>query len=424
MRVLTLSAYDDVGGAARAAYRLNRGLNSIGVEATMLVRHQQRDDPRVNTVAQVGGQIGQQQSRLAYLLDRRPLSLYRHKRKDRYFSLNWLPSGIARQVHTLDPDIVHLHWVGQGFVPVGALRRFQQPIVWTLHDSWAFTGGCYLPYGCTRFEGRCGRCPHLGSSRDLDASRWTWERKHSQWRDLDLTIVTPSRWLADCSKRSSLFQDVPVEVIPHGLNVAIYSPADQAAARAVLNLPQDKRLILFGAVSSTSDPNKGFHLLQPALRRLAEQGWGDKAEAVVFGSDPAQQSEDLGLSGHYLGYIGDETTMAALYAAADVVVTPSLQEAFGLVVMEAMACGTPCVGFRIGGISDLIVHQVNGYLAEPYEVEDLARGIAWVLEDDQRRHELGARGAAKIKQEYSLAIMAQRDVALYEGILARHGDSA
>ena len=229
--------------------------------------------------------------------------------------------------------------------------------------------------------------------------------------------------MAESAKQSSLFRDVRVEWIPHGLSLDTYHPADQRAARAALNLPLDKQIILFGAVASTSDYTKGFHLLQPALQRLVAQGWDEKADIVVFGNQPDAEPDQPGLTTHYLGYISDRQRMALLYAAADVFVIPSLQEALGRVVMEAMACGTPCVGFRVGGIPDMIDHQVNGYLAEPYEVEDLARGIAWVLEDDQRRHDLSARGAEKIRQKYSLTVMAQRYATLYEEILARRGTS-
>ena len=194
MRILRLTLRDDVGGAAETTFSLHQAMVSRGVEDILLLRQKRRNDDASLTVGQVGGRVGQLRSQLGYLLDRRPLWLYPHLKKEHYFSINWFPTGINRQVQKLAPDIVHLHWIGQGYVPVSALPHFKRPLVWTLHDFWAFTGGCYYPFGCTGYQAACGFCPHLGSTHEHDVSHWNWRQKRTHWQGL--------RPYRDCAKQN------------------------------------------------------------------------------------------------------------------------------------------------------------------------------------------------------------------------------
>ncbi|NES07417.1 MAG: glycosyltransferase, partial [Okeania sp. SIO2F4] len=270
-----------------------------------------------------------------------------------------------------------------------------------------------------RYQESCGTCPQLHSNNNRDLSHWVWQRKAKAWRNLDLTIVTPSLWLAKCVSSSSLFKDQRVEVIPHGLDIQRYKPTDKKIAREILNFPQDKQLVLFGSVSPTSDPRKGFHLLQPALQSLIQAGWQDKIELVIFGSSKQKETTQLGFKCHYMGWLNDDISLALVYTATDVFVAPSVQEVFGLTVMEAIACGTPSIGFNIGGIPDIIDHQSNGYLARPFEIEDLAQGIAWILENPERHKKLSHNGRGKVKQEFTQEVQAQRYSSLFEEILQK-----
>jgi len=232
-----------------------------------------------------------------------------------------------------------------------------------------------------------------------------------------MTLVTPSRWLADCARSSSLFQKSRIEVIPNGLDTEVFHPADKQASRRSLGLPDDKSIILFGAVGGTKDPNKGFHLLVPALQSLGER-FPDSL-AVIFGSDANEPLPDLGMPVVSLGRINDDKKLATVYSAADVFVAPSMLENLSNTVMEAMACGTPCVSFRQGGVVDLVDHEVSGYLAKPYDVEDFAEGIAWILEDKDRHASLAEYTRRKILAEFSLELMSRRYVDLYRGLLEK-----
>jgi len=170
-------------------------------------------------------------------------------------------------------------------------------------------------------------------------------------------------------------------------------------------------------MNATSDRRKGFHLLQPALQSLSKFGWHDRTELVVFGSSQPSNQADLGFKSHYFGKLGDDISLALVYAAADVFVAPSIQDNLPNTVMEAIACGTPCVGFNIGGMPDMIEHQQNGYLAKPYEIEDLAQGIAWVRENPERHQKLSRRAREKTEQEFTLELQARRYLSLFTEIL-------
>jgi len=412
MRVVFLNTVDSGGGAARAAVRLMHGVREAGVDAKMLVQRKLADD---NAVVGPDGRFGNELAVVRSLLDCAPLGLY-PKRNRFIFSTAFLPEKLQHKVDLIKPDIVHLHWLGEGFLRLESLAQFGRPLVWTLHDSWAFTGGCHLPFDCLNYREKCGFCPTLGSSRQSDLSRWVWRRKERIFKKLNLTVVAPSRWLASCAKSSSLLHGFPIEVIPNGLDLCRFRPLDKLFARQILGLPQDKQLILFGAMSSTSDKNKGFHLLQPALQKLAAKGWKMNVELLVFGSTEPDNAPDFGLRTHYLGRLHDDTSIALLYSAADLFVTPSIQENLSNSVMETMACGTPCVAFNIGGMPDLIEHQHNGYLARPFEPEDLAEGIAWGLADEERLHLLSSRCREKVA-EFSIDRVAGRYLDLYKKLL-------
>ncbi|MFM2314493.1 MAG: hypothetical protein RLZZ04_3769 [Cyanobacteriota bacterium] len=415
MKTLSLSTFDNQGGAARATYRLHQGLKQIDVESWILCQSKFSQDPKV-IGAKTSSGIEQIKTGFRLTLDQLPLKRYGHKSKQ-LFSPHWLLSTVHQQVAQLNPDIINLHWISAGYLQIETLAKFSQPLVWTLHDMWSFTGGCHYNQSCNKFTANCGACPLLDSTKEGDLSRKIWQRKQKAWGDLDLTIVTPSQWLGDSAKASSLFGDRRVEVIPYGLDTEIYRPIEQKTARELLKLPQDKQLVLFLSLNATSDQRKGFHLLQPALQQLSQSGRQDQLELMVVGASVPENPPELGFKAHYLGVLGDDLTLALAYSAADVFVAPSLQDNLPNTVLEAIACGTPCVAFDIGGMPDMIDHQQNGYLAKPFVIEDLTEGIRWVLADSTRLKTLGQNARAKAEQEFALKIQARRYQKLYQEIL-------
>lgn len=410
MKTLILSTSDIEGGAARAAYRLHQGLQAIGVASQMLVRARFSGDKSVVAEKSVLTKLGPQMNSL-------PLRRYSNRERT-LFSPQWFPDALAKKTADINPDVVNMHWVCNGYLQIETLAKLNKPLFWTLQDMWAFTGGCHYNQSCDRYQDSCGRCPQLNSAKERDLSRAIWQRKGKAWKNLNLTIITPSSWMADCVRASSLLADRRVEVIPFGLDTDRYRPVAATIARDLLKLPQDKQIVLFGALSATADKRKGFHLLLPALQRLSQTGWRDKIELAVFGASEPENPVDLGFKTHYLGSFQDDLALALVYSAADVMIAPSLQESFGQTASEALACATPVVAFNATGLKDIVDHQLNGYLAQPYEVEDLARGIAWVLGDEERNKKLSIQAREKAERVYALELQAQHYITLFEEILS------
>ena len=408
MKSLLLSTYDIQGGAARAAYRLHQGLLEIGVSSHLLVQRKTSDD------AYVSAPRSKLNKTIAFLrpgIDGLPLAQYRQRTDDR-FSLGWLPENRVKQIDLIQPDIVNLHWMGSGFLRLESLRNIRQPIVWTMHDMWAFTGGCHYTDGCDRYLQRCGCCPQLGSRSKRDCSAWNWKRRERLFKALKLTIVAPSQWLTDCAKQSPLLNHCRVERIPYGLDLTTYQAQNKAWVRSLLKLPLDKPLILFGASDATSDRRKGFHLLAESLQKLRQMEWEMMPEIVIFGASHGLL--DCGFMVHYLGVLQDDVTLALAYSAADVFVAPSIQDNLPNTVLESIACETPVVAFSIGGMPDLIESGQTGYLAQSFDTDDLARGIRWVLTTDKP---LGKQARAIAEQRFGLTKQAVAYRDLFESLL-------
>lgn len=415
LNVVMFNTYDGAGGAAIATYRLHRGLRSIGINSRLMVLHKGTDDSTV---------LGREpqtklQKAIALLYSMRDERITRHCRSQRggEFSPARCPDKLAPRVSALSPDIVHLFWVNSGFMKIETLRQLKVPVVWTLHDMWPFTGGCHYDAECGKFRQSCGECPMLGSGNEHDLSRQIWERKRDSWRDVPIVVVATSHWLADMARSSSLFKDQRVEVIPNGINTDQYKPLDKLAARDAYGFPQDKNLVLFSAMKATTDKRKGNHFLAPALKKMALEGWGENTELVVIGASAPENPPDLGMKIHYMGYLHDEISQVLLYSAADVTVVPSMQENLSNAVMESLACGTPVVAFNIGGMPDMIGHQDTGYLAKPFESDDLAAGITWVLENKERHTMLSRQARKTVLERYALKTVANQYQALYQDIL-------
>jgi glycosyltransferase involved in cell wall biosynthesis len=255
----------------------------------------------------------------------------------------------------------------------------------------------------------------LGSHAERDLSRAVWRRKERAWRDLAITAVAPSRWLANQARRSSLFRERRVEVIPTGIDTAVFKPMERSAARRLLNLPPDATLVMFGAHDDT--PRKGMEHLVTALRQLAAGASATGVAALVVGPPSLSAGLEVGVPVHALGRIGDPYAMAAVYSAADVVVIPSVWENLPLVGLEALACGTPVVAFRAStGIVDIVDHNETGYLARAFDAEDLARGIEWVTADGELHARLSRTARAKAEREYTLEAAARRYTELFEEV--------
>lgn len=338
-----------------------------------------------------------------------------------HHTCNIFPSGIHKIINSSEADIVHFHWIGNELISIAEVKKINKPIAWTLHDMWAFSGAEH--YDDLSYPGRYKQA-YSKSNRPIthagmiDIDAWTWRRKKKHWNNIDFSFVTPSKWLAACLKESALFAGKKATVIPYYINSDIFRPTDKKIGRSLYNLPQNKQLILFGA-QGTANPLKGYHLLKKGLEYFSAEYSDKPVECAVFGGNPDTKHAINGISVTEIGQINDDDKLAMLYSAADVFVVPSMLDNLPNTVIEAMSCQTPCVGFNIGGIPDMIEHQKNGYLVDPFDTHKLTNGISWMLEDAQRLKKLGHQAREKVMSHYASSVVAGQYAALYEKILRK-----
>ncbi len=411
MKILIVNTSDIQGGAARAAYRLHQALLQQGVDSQMLVQNKVSDNFTVHSINNTKIQKGL--AKLRPTLDALPVQFYKNKTKTLFSPANLPFSNAVDAINALNPDVVHLHWINGGMLRIEDLPKIKAPIVWTLHDMWPFTGGCHIKWDCEKYKNSCGACPRLGSNKENDLSKKVWKRKKKVFDELsDLTIIGLSKWINDCSKESSLLKGKKHINLPNPLNTNVYKPFDKNHARKLWSLPDNKKLVLFGAMSATSDINKGFKELSEAIPKIDLSD----VEFVVFGSSKPKNAPDLGCKVHYVGQLADDVSLVTLYSAVDVMVVPSIQENLSNAIMESLSCGTPVVGFNIGGNSDMIVHQENGYLAQPFDTTDLALGINCIL-NNKKYADLCLNARDKVVRAFDSEVVATRYVEVYKQLL-------
>lgn len=410
MKVLHLSTFDKSGGAARAASRLHHGLLDGGVNSQMLVMQKNSNDRKV--VGMSASVFQPLYSRLRPRVDALPLLHYR-KKTNTPWNVGWLNSGVPAEIARLEPDIVHAHWIGAGFISLDELAFVPKGWIWTMHDAWAFTGGCHILGSCVAYENECGRCPQLGSSDFDDLSRSRWIKRREIYALNPPTIIVPSKWMQDCIKSSSLLREARTELIPNGLDTEVYRPINKKEARTNLGIPQDKHVILFGAYSSNGDPNKGFGNLKLALSKLAAKYSRHEIVLVIVGAEAPEKSEDLPFDVKYLGRLDSDIALVRAYSSANVVCIPSFQESFGQMATEAMACGTPVVAFKTTGLLDIVDHLLTGYMANAFDESDFASGIDFVLSNQNEAIKMSVEGRNKVLRNFDIRLVANAHRKLY-----------
>lgn len=417
MRVLIVNTAERTGGAAIAANRLMHALNNNGVEARMLVRDRKSDAAQVVNIAPSW------RLKANFLWERGVIWLANGLSRNNLFQVDIANVGTdISQMEAFDwADVIHLHWVNQGYLSLKGLERIMasgKPVVMTLHDQWYFTGICHYSGECDKYQSQCSRCPMLqGGGIGVDLARRVFNRKRDIYSGKRLAFVGCSRWMADLARKSPLTRGHLVTNVPNAIDTSVFTPMDKAAARERHGLPADKRLLLFGAQRIT-DERKGFRYLKAACEHLAHSAPALAAQlgVVVLGGDAQAVKSSLPLPVYTVDYLSDEHEIASLYNAVDLFVTPSLQDNLPNTIVEAMACGTPCVGFDVGGIPEMIVHRQDGYVAISKDSHDLARGIVWCL-DYSRLDALSQAARDHALATYSEPIAARNYQDIYRSLL-------
>ena len=422
MRVLIINTSERTGGAAVAARRLMDALNNHGVKAKMLVRD--RSEEGSLTVVALTGKWRQQWH---FLWERLVILLHLHFDKRRLFEIDIANAGtdVTRLPEFKEADVIHLHWVNQGMLSIGNIRkilRSGKPVVWTMHDMWPATAICHYARTCRNFQTACGSCQLLpGHGGRGDLSNRVWKQKQKMLEGQSVYYVACSQWLGGEAKASALLRGQKIVSIPNAIDTHVYCPGDRQQVRQTLGLPVDRKVILFVSQRVT-DQRKGMAFLIEAVQLLAEQhpDWQQQVAIAVMGGHAEELTDQLKLPVFPLGYVSDERQIVNVYRSADVFVTPSLEDNLPNTIMEAMACGVPCVGFKVGGIPEEIDHQKNGYVAAYQDAADLAKGIHWVLEEADYEA-LSQAAVSKVKRCYSQQSVALKYTEVYnEAIAQKH----
>ena len=413
MKVLHINSSGIHGGAGRAAYRIHDGLRNAGIDSGYFTQDMVKNSPAIISPQDY---VDNKMAIIRPYLERNAFKIFFGGAKV-VFSPAWLSLSSTQEIVTRQsPDIVNLHWVCNSVLRPEDLTKFSRPILWTLHDMWPFTGGCHYSDGCLNYQQHCGDCHVLFQSSSNDISQSIHRRKQKAWDSLQLTIVSPSRWLAACASQSSLFSGRRIEVIPTGIDLETFRPGEKLSIRKDLKLPADKKLILFGAINATGDRRKGFDLLHGAIQSLS-RNTREQMEILVFGSNEPRNPPDFGLPVHYLGRIIDDPRLVSIYSAADVMVVPSREDNLPNTAVESIACGTPVVAFDIGGMSDIIDHLKNGYLAPAFEADRLAQGIEWVLADNDRYQVISKEARRKAEDSFDITTTVNQYRSVYQSLL-------
>ena len=393
LHIVLLSYHDSNGGAGIAAGRLKVALEKAGHRVDYLVRQKasHTDSTKLGK-----GLVAW----LKFIAERLFFLRFEKDKSIRFlFNPGIFGSDISRHPLIQQADIVHLHWVNFGFLSItdiAQLTKLQKPVFWTLHDMWAFTGGCHHSGTCEHFQKNCGDCKFLKNPNPNDLSHWIWESKKTSFASNNLHIITCSDWLGNRAKQSSILGQHPIKTIPNAIDTDFFSPK-----AASLGLDPQKNYLLFVAMRVNA-PAKGFHLLREALHFLDPK----KTELLIVGGE---MTEELPLKAHNFGQVTDPARMRDIYAAATVFVTPSLEENLPNTIMEAMACGTACVGFQVGGIPEMIEHEQTGYVAQAFDPADLAKGIQWCLQTK----DAGIKSRERAVRLYDQSTVAKQHLAYY-----------
>lgn len=422
MKVVIINTSEKTGGAAIAANRLMQALNRNGVCARMLVRDKQTDDECVTTINATW--LKRKINLLRFVRERIAIFFNNKFNHKTVFQVSIANTGTDISNHPLvkEADIIHLHWINQGFLSlkdIDKLTGMGKPVVWTMHDMWPCTSICHHSRECNNFMNSCGMCFYLESSKPSDLSNKIFERKNRILQSSDITFVACSRWLMHKTRQSALTKSHYIESIPNTLNQEIYKSLTKGNTREGFNLPTDKFLLLFGALN-IADERKGVYLLIDALKHIKEKmpDLSDKIELVVFGQAKKEVADLFPTPIHSLGYISDDSKIATLYNAVDVFVTASLEENLPNTIMESMACGTPCIGFEVGGIPEMIDHKINGYLAQYGDTKDMANGIKWIFNNSKSLN-LHQECIKKVQSNYTEQIVSNKYISLYQKLINR-----
>jgi glycosyltransferase involved in cell wall biosynthesis len=437
MKIVHFSTHDTRGGAAKAAYRLHIGLDLAGCNSKMAVAYKTSDNRDIVKIApkplnfsnRLHRYIIRQLQSINSLLGRKnehvptrfEIDFYKNSRPVGYELFSDIRTAYCYKIiqQLPNPDIIHLHWITQ-FLDYESffkeIIKLSKPIVWTLHDMNPFTGGCHYDHSCGKYESGCGACPQLGSDLPHDLSRYIWYQKKHIFTNIPSTqmyFVSPSKWLAECAKKSPLLRRFLITVIPHGINTNDFSPRDRNFSRDVLGIPRNSKVLLFIADSITNR-RKGYRFFEELVHKIS---CNFNICAAILGKNLSPKKASA--TQYYLGHIEHDRSLSLVYSASDIFVIPSLQDNLPNTVLESLACGTPAIGFKVGGLPEMIKNSVTGLLVEHGNVDELVAAAHKLFIEKELSAEMSQNCREVALREFNLELSCERYTELYQFILNR-----
>ena len=422
--IVQINTFGISGGAGKAAYRLHKGLLNAGQRSRYLVKETTATVPGIITAQP--DVIFEKNIKNDHLINKYYIWYNRTELSNTYFSFSYPGFDLSKSKQIRDADIVNLHWTEDFLSPVSLNYLFAQnkQVVWTLHDQKPFTGGCHYSGGCKNYQDLCRDCPQLQDD-PFGLPTAILKDKIELFKDADLTIVTPSSWLANEARKSSLFKSNRIEVIPNAIEVDVYCPVDKKAAKNRLDIDSDTVTIMFGTADAREERKGLKHLISALSYCIKDKEFKKLADAkkvmiICVGKMDASIKE-LPIPLLDMGYIEDDGDMARIYNASDMFVLPSLEDNLPNTMLEALACGTPVISFDIGGMPDVIVDDVNGKLVSFKDDVQLSRVILDLVFNPEKRSSMGVKGSLLMHEKYKLEDQANSYLNLYDDILSNRG---
>lgn len=368
----------DTLSTGRAALRLHTAFLNSGIKSSITtLTYNKNNDLTIRQTNKYSKIISWIDSRLQSFLSRNNILKFGP------FSLPLLGTNISRIKEIKNADYIYIHWALGGFLNVRnveQLAKLGKPLIFFMHDMWTFTGGCHHSFTCEKYRSKCVDCQILGKSFINDLMPFQFKSKFRLYEKFDnLYFISPSKWLYNCAKESAMLKSKEIFYIPNYLDKRVFKPTDKRTARKILNINPDDNVIAFGAISINS-PYKGWSYLVKALELLKAEECYNNITILIFGSGYVKEIADsIPFATKFMGHLNDEYSTVLVYNSANVFIAPSLADNLPTTILESLSCGTPVVGFDVGGIPDMISHKENGYLAKYLDTNDLVEGIKFCL---------------------------------------------
>jgi glycosyltransferase involved in cell wall biosynthesis len=401
LKTLILNSSDNFGGAGRAAYRIHDSLARLDIYSEMWVNLKVTDDPSVLCLNDTVSKFSK--------LVKPHLVKYITKNvfhSDELLSLGLFTSSWPKLINSSNFDIVNLHWVNGEMLSINDVAKIEKPIVWTLHDMWAFSGAEHYSSQNHWKDG-------YTNEKFYNLNKLIWNKKFNNWNK-KFQIVTPSTWLANCVKDSRLFRNWEVEVIPNPIDTEKWNLIDKETARNILGLSLDKKVILFCAFGDVNDPRKGLDLLIKSLSIL--DSTSNNLVLLVVGSKQID-IKFKNIEIRYLGVLNDDISLKIVYNSVDILAIPSRLDNLPNVALEGQACGVPVISYNVGGFSDLVKHDFDGYLSSPFDVEEFAYGIQLIIDNNFKHSTFSYNCRTKVVNEFSPSLVGSQYKNIFEKYL-------